>query len=170
MTRMTFAIWIALGLIGTVTACASEPQKATTVQASGTEEGKAQAATSASTVENCGDLAQRPMNECFAREAKQDQQLLEELLKELNGRLGGSEKERLAEAQSLWSRYMDAHCRWRASFFEGGSVQPTMHSTCISSLTWNRIEELKLVLCEGAGMTGPCEASKRYDRPSQASR
>jgi uncharacterized protein YecT (DUF1311 family) len=91
--------------------------------------------------------------------------LLDGLLKELAAKLDAPNKERLEEVQSQWVKYRDAHCHWQAAFFEGGSVQPTMYSTCISALTWNRIKELKLDLCEGAGMTGPCEASKRYDRP-----
>jgi uncharacterized protein YecT (DUF1311 family) len=110
------------------------------------------------------------MNECFAREANQDLQFLDGLLKELANKLDAADKERLEEVQSEWVNYRDAHCKWQAAFFEGGSVQPTMYSTCISALTWNRIEELKPNLCEGHGMTGPCEASKRYDRPGLTSR
>jgi len=60
--------------------------------------------------------------------------------------------------------YRDMHCQWQSSFFEGGSIQPTERSTCLSSVIWNRIDELRLNLCEGRGMTGECAASKKYAR------
>ena len=38
--------------------------------------------------------------------------------------------------------------------------------TCEARLTAARIAELKEHLCEGEGLTGPCEASKHYDAPA----
>jgi uncharacterized protein YecT (DUF1311 family) len=132
--------------------------------------GQSRGVTQAPTV-NCGDSAtQAEMNQCFARESRQDIQLLDALLKKLSDKFDAPAKERLGEVQSQWIKYRDAHCKWQAAFFEGGSVQPMIYSTCISALTWNRIEELKLNLCEGTGMTGPCEASRRYDRPGLTNR
>jgi hypothetical protein len=32
----------------------------------------------------------------------------------------------------------------------------------VEARTLERIHRLKFFLCEGAGMTGPCEASERY--------
>ena len=114
---------------------------------------------------SCDDAAnQTLMNECYAREAKRDGELLDDLLKELGNEIEAAERDGLEEVQSNWVKYRDAHCHWQASFFEGGSIQPTIYSSCISAVTWNRIEELKLNLCEGRGMTGPCDASRRYDR------
>jgi uncharacterized protein YecT (DUF1311 family) len=157
-------------VIATVVAgCASEASKPVTQQVLGAQKSEpiTPAVPKVAPVK-CGDSAsQTSMNECFASEAKRDMQLLDALLKELGQNLDASERERLEEVQSQWAKYRDAHCKWQAAFFEGGSVQPMMYSTCISAVTWNRIDELKLNLCEGAGMTGPCEASKRYDRSSQ---
>jgi len=153
---MNCRLSLAISFVGVLAAYASAAQKTPTPQ---------------TTAVNCGaSTSQTAMNECFAREAKQDQLLLERLLKELVAKLDTPDKKRLEEVQSQWVKYRDSHCRWHAGFFQGGSVQPMMYSTCISELTWNRIEELKFNLCEGAGMTGPCEASKRYDRPGLTSR
>jgi uncharacterized protein YecT (DUF1311 family) len=113
----------------------------------------------------CGDLTtQSEMNRCFDREARRDQATLDALLKELAGALEKSEVARLTTVQKLWTSYRDSHCEWQASFFEGGSIRPTEHLTCLSSVIWNRIDELKLNLCEGHGMTGECAASKKYAR------
>ena len=113
----------------------------------------------------CGDLTnQSAMNECLGRQALQDQAKLDALLKELSGALDKSEYSRLTAVQKAWTSYRDTHCQWQASFFEGGSIQPTERSTCLSSVIWNRIDELKRNLCEGHGMTGECAASKKYVR------
>ena len=169
---MNYRFFLAISFVGVLAVCTSAAQKAPTQDAPKTQAYKLVQSTVPKTAAvNCGDsTTQNAMNECFGREAKQDQLLLESLLKELAAKLDAPDKERLEEVQSLWVKYRDAHCRWQAGFFEGGSVQPMMYSTCISALTWNRIEELKVNLCEGAGMTGPCEASKRYDRPGLTSR
>lgn len=113
----------------------------------------------------CEDLTtQRAMSACFGRQARQDQARLDALLKELSGVLPKSEFTRLTAVQKAWTSYRDLHCQWQASFFEGGSIQPTERSTCLSSVIWNRIDELKLNLCEGRGLTGECAASKKYAR------
>jgi uncharacterized protein YecT (DUF1311 family) len=113
----------------------------------------------------CGDeTTQSAMNACFGRQARQDQATLDALLKELSGVLEKSEFTRLTAVQKAWTGYRDMHCQWQASFFEGGSIQPMERSTCLSSVIWNRIDELKSNLCEGHGMTGECAASKKYVR------
>jgi uncharacterized protein YecT (DUF1311 family) len=104
------------------------------------------------------------MNDCFYRQAQEDQRLLDSLVSDLGRALDRPAMSRLQEAQKTWLTYRSEHCAWEASFFEGGSIRPTILSTCMSSVTWNRIDELKVKLCEASGMTGQCEASKRYDR------
>lgn len=113
----------------------------------------------------CGDLTtQSAMNGCFGNQALQDQAKLDALLKELSVVLEKSEVTRLTAVQKVWTSYRDLHCQWQASFFEGGSIQPTERSTCLSSVIWSRIDGLKRNLCEGHGMTGECAASKKYAR------
>jgi len=166
-----YYFFLAISLVGVVACTSVSPKAATAEFPLAQESTLIQSTAPLSAGANCGDSAsQTLMNQCFAREAKQDLELLDALIRELGGKLGAAQKERLEEVQSQWVKYRDAHCKWQAAFFEGGSIQPTMYSTCIIESTWNRISELKLDLCEGAGMTGTCEASKRYDRPGLTSR
>jgi uncharacterized protein YecT (DUF1311 family) len=127
-------------------------------------------ATPAASTPDCGDMAtQTAMNICFANEARQSEQLLEALLQELNAKLEPQQRKALASVQANWVEYRRAHCDWQAAFFDGGSIQPTILSTCYQELTRKRIDELKTDLCEGAGMTGECDASRRYDAIKPAS-
>ncbi len=112
-------------------------------------------------------VTQSAMNECSYKWAQQDQVKLDALLKELGAVLEKSELARLVSVQKAWVGYREAHCAWQASFFEGGSIQPSQRSACLSLLTWNRIDELKVNLCEGNGLTGECVASRRYVRPQR---
>jgi uncharacterized protein YecT (DUF1311 family) len=106
------------------------------------------------------------MNVCFSREATRVSNLLDTLLKEIRPSLPPARRKPLETAQAHWIRYRDAHCDWVASASEGGTIQPTVRTTCLANVTWERIGELKLTLCEGgAGLGGPCTASRRYDRP-----
>ena len=103
---------------------------------------------------DCGEMSmQTDMNICFANEAEQSEQLLGALLHELNANLDSQQRKDLASVQAIWVKYRRDHCDWQAAFFDGGSVQPTIRSTCYQSLTRQRIDELKTDLCEGAGMT-----------------
>jgi len=104
------------------------------------------------------------------RETDDVQRMMGALLTEVEETLEPAETERLESVQAKWRDYRDGHCQWQAAFSEGGSIQPTLYSTCITDLTLRRIEELKINLCEGQGMTGPCEASRRYDRPGLTNR
>lgn len=126
---------------------------------------QAEIAANASTTD-CGSMSsQSEMNGCYAREAERVRELLAALLLELEKR-HPKESQELQRVQATWTTFRDAHCNWQAQFFDGGTIKPTIHSVCMADISWDRIEALKLDLCEGAGMTGPCEASRRYDRPS----
>jgi uncharacterized protein YecT (DUF1311 family) len=115
--------------------------------------------------QNCGALAhQQAMNACFAERARRSVALLDSLIHDLHGHLQQAQYAQLLNVQRDWTQYRDGHCKWQAHFAEGGSIQPTEYAACIDVLTWNRIDDLKLNLCEGNGMTGACTASAKYDR------
>src|SRR5262245_50521661 len=119
---------------------------------------------------DCSSMSsQTDMNLCFANQAKNAQQRLDALLAELGAALNPRQREQLAAVQAGLVAYRKADCDWQAAFFEGGSIQPMIYSACISVLTRVRIDELKISLCEGRGMTGECEASRRYDSVSPES-
>ena len=116
--------------------------------------------------QDCGALApQQAMNACVAERARRSVALLDSLIQDLHGHLQQAPYAQLLNVQRDWTQYRDGHCKWQAHFAEGGSIQPTEYATCIDVVTWNRIDELKLNLCEGNGMTGACTASAKYDRP-----
>ena len=102
------------------------------------------------------------MNVCAGRAADAADRTLRTLLAELRGNLRPGAQAELRELQSQWMALRDRDCRWEQSFFEGGSVAPMINASCRAAFTQERIGRLKLFLCEGAGMTGPCEASRRY--------
>ena len=70
--------------------------------------------------------------------------------------------------QRSWERYARADCDWKRSLSDGGSVGASLYGRCITAKRRARINELKLILCEGYGLTGACEASARYDLPADA--
>jgi len=109
-----------------------------------------------------GRGSQAEINRCAAMEAERAKNSLNDLLAALKVKLPSSRWEELQAVQSEWRRFADHHCRWDASFSEGGSVAPAVGSLCEHTLTRQRIDVLKVFLCEGQGMTGPCEASKRF--------
>ena len=50
--------------------------------------------------------------------------------------------ESLLAAQRAWIAYRDAHCRLSSYDARGGTMQPLLHSTCMTVLTERRTEEL----------------------------
>lgn len=87
---------------------------------------------------------------------------LHRLLMELRGVLTEKAWSELKAVQGTWEEFKNRDCSWRRQFFEEGSVAPLVHSNCLEEHVVQRINSLKLFLCEGYGMTGPCEASDRY--------
>ena len=111
---------------------------------------------------NQGGTTQYEMNVCAARAAEESTSKLQALLDELQVNLEPSERDELQGIQKVWEAYRERDCRWEGGFFEGGSVAPAVYAYCIKARTDERVDRLKILLCEGAGMTGPCKASEKY--------
>lgn len=111
------------------------------------------------------DLTQMEINECWQAQLESSDRRLTALLGDLEQVLTVAEVAQLRSVQRLWLDYRRRHCQWQANFFAGGSIQPMVYASCAASLTWERIATLKMNLCEGQGITGACEASRRYDQP-----
>jgi hypothetical protein len=71
----------------------------------------------------------------------------------------------LQAVQQTWKAFRDNDCQWQADAFTGGSIQPAIYAECILALTEARIADLRLQLCEGFGVRGPCAKSRKYDLP-----
>lgn len=110
---------------------------------------------------------QTAMTRCAQQAAHRSAERLRSLLAELRTVLDSARFVSLGQVQGRWETYRDSHCTWEGNAFEGGSIAPMWISNCIASVTEARIQTLKIHLCEGAGMTGECAASHRYDLPKR---
>ncbi|MEE4200029.1 lysozyme inhibitor LprI family protein [Erythrobacter sp.] len=52
----------------------------------------------------------------------------------------------LLTAQRAWIALRDAHCQSEAAAFRGGSIEPLIHATCMTTLTEQRTELLRSLL------------------------
>jgi len=119
-------------------------------------------------------LSQTEMNICSAKDAEAERARLERLLQELrnNFKAGKDERQwkRLEGNQKDWEQWVRNDCQWESDFFEGGSIQPMVSSLCIANAAANRIDRLRIFLCEGAGMTGECDRSRAYSIENETPR
>ena len=89
---------------------------------------------------------------------------LERLLAELRQALPPELRPGFELGQRQWQRYAEADCAFQRTLTDGGSVGALVYGQCMKAKAGQRVAELKTLLCEGFGLTGPCEASARYDR------
>jgi len=113
---------------------------------------------------------QRAWNICTANQAEISDQRLRRLLAEVSSNADSGRRVQLARVQQRWTVFRDSECEWQTDAFAGGTIQPVVYSQCVIALTEERIAHLKLQLCEGGGMRGPCDASRQYDLPPRKER
>ena len=68
---------------------------------------------------------------------------LNKVYKQLLSNLDETEKALLIKAQKDWIKFRDSHCEFEAQEYDGGSMQPMVHSICLKERTEERIEDLK---------------------------
>ena len=112
-----------------------------------------------------GGRTQLEMNACAQRSAEESAATLARLLDELRDTFESASWGELQELHAQWQTLSENECAWQRGLFGRGSVAPMVYAYCIKSRTDERIAWLKIFLCEGAEMTGPCDASRKYDRP-----
>lgn len=95
-------------------------------------------------------------------EVREAEDKLKRLLDELHHTLTAAAWSELAAVQTNWENFRNRDCSWERQFFQDGSVAPLVYSQCLKTHTLQRVDRLKLFLCEGYSMTGPCEASEKY--------
>jgi uncharacterized protein YecT (DUF1311 family) len=78
----------------------------------------------------------------YASYKKADVQL-NKAYKQLMAILTKKEKPLLIQAEKDWMKFRDSHCKFEASQYEGGSIQPLIHSNCLEELTKKRVAEIK---------------------------
>jgi len=52
--------------------------------------------------------------------------------------------DKLTSAERAWIQYRDLICGLAADAYEGGSIQPLIHSDCLRDVTEHHIQELKI--------------------------
>ena len=126
----------------------------------------------ASSSENqCSDwmnkrLSQADASTCAARDAENERARLQRLMQDLRRKFTASRQERqwqrLESLQKDWDQFTRSDCNWETGFAEGGSMQPVINSLCMANATANRIERLRIFLCDNAGATGECKEAQAY--------
>lgn len=53
------------------------------------------------------------------------------------------EKSQLVDVQKSWIKYKEAHCKFEADQYEGGSIQPLIWYSCLQKITEQRNEYLQ---------------------------
>lgn len=94
---------------------------------------------------------QAEMNQTAAQGYYKADAELNKVYKVLMSKLDEKGKSLLIKAENDWIKYRDSHCKFEASFYEGGSMQPMIYSSCLESVTKDRIKELKEALKEFSG-------------------
>ena len=91
---------------------------------------------------------QAEMNQSAARGYYKVDAELNKVYKMLISKLDENRKSLLIKAENDWIKYRDAHCKFEASFYEGGSMQPMIYSSCLEGITQDRIKELNKAIKE----------------------
>jgi len=91
---------------------------------------------------------QSEMNATANAKYKKADAELNKVYKQLMAILDPNEKPLLIQAEKDWIKYRYSHCKFDASQYEGGSIQPLIYSTCLEELTRKRITEIKASIKE----------------------
>lgn len=86
---------------------------------------------------------QAEMNATAYANYKKTDAELNKVYKQLMAILDKNEKPLLIQAEKDWVKFRDSHCKFDASQYERGSIQPLIYSTCLDELTEKRIAEIK---------------------------
>ncbi|MFM4702730.1 lysozyme inhibitor LprI family protein [Aeromonas bivalvium] len=93
--------------------------------------------------EDCRDpVTQSAMNICAFQDYQRADAKLNAAYKKRVATLDKAQLERLRTAQRAWITFRDAQCRYEAGVYEGGSMAPLVHSSCLTLLTEQRTKDL----------------------------
>lgn len=105
----------------------------------------------AAAADDCKDpITQQDMNRCAAKDAGREDALLNKNYKELVAKLDGKQKEQLKNVQLAWIKFRDLQCHFESDGYEGGSMQPLVHSSCLYKQTKQRNKDLGEMIKEAS--------------------
>jgi uncharacterized protein YecT (DUF1311 family) len=90
-----------------------------------------------------GAETQSAMNMCAAKKFREADAVLNRVYNQLAAKLEADARARLKTAEVSWLKYRDDNCEYEAAQFEGGSMQPLIHGTCLERMTKARTAELR---------------------------
>ena len=94
--------------------------------------------------DRCDDpQSQAEMNICADKEFRAADAVLNRVYNQLSAKLDEGERAKLKEVELTWLKYRDAECEFEASFYEGGSIQPLIRSTCLTHITKTRAADIR---------------------------
>ncbi|MGN6772513.1 MAG: lysozyme inhibitor LprI family protein [Rhizobiaceae bacterium] len=113
--------------------------------------------------DKCADAQdQATMNQCADASFKQSDKKLNDLYKQVQGRLkdDADTKKLFVQAQRDWIKFRDAECSFQTAGAAGGSVMPMLVSMCVDGLTKSRIKDLQGYLnCQEGDQSCPVPAA-----------
>jgi uncharacterized protein YecT (DUF1311 family) len=69
---------------------------------------------------------------------------------------------KLDELQTSWEQFTEEQCKWETRFNAGSSSAPMVRLSCLATRTSERIQQLKVFLCNDEGFSGSCSAAEKY--------
>jgi uncharacterized protein YecT (DUF1311 family) len=101
-------------------------------------------ATSTDPTEECGDLAQQPMNQCMYTIFKKIDGEMNSLYNLTISKIEDKDAlKKVKDVQKSWVTYRDVECSLQSSVYEGGSIAPTIDAQCRIDITRERIKQLQ---------------------------
>lgn len=98
---------------------------------------------------SCEDAnTQLELNECFAKQFKISDQMLNETYKKLERSLDHDHFLKLKKAQLTWIQFRDQHCEAQTFLSVGGSMHQMEMTACKATVTNARVEQLKEMLSD----------------------
>jgi uncharacterized protein YecT (DUF1311 family) len=98
------------------------------------------------TNEPCAGMTTAEMRECLNQRYKQADTALNQLYQQLMSQLSKTRRIKLREAQQAWVLFRDKSAAFGASAAEGGTMQPLLSLSVLTSMTEKRVAELKDLL------------------------
>lgn len=96
--------------------------------------------------QNCSERASQPeINDCVEKAFQKSDDELNKLYKQIETRLteDADKNKLLVNAQKAWISFRDAECNFSSSGVIGGTIYPTIVSTCLDRMTQRRIRDFR---------------------------
>lgn len=89
---------------------------------------------------------QTEMNQATSAEYKKADKELNLVYGQLVKKMDATQKAGLIEVEKAWIKYRDLQCKFAAQKYEGGSIYSSIFDSAMTTMTKQRVEELKLLL------------------------